>query len=240
MVEVNSVPLVAYDLYRFYHAGDDETLALRGVSLAVAAGETVVISGPSGSGKSTLLSCLAGLDDPDGGSVRVNGKQMSRRPERDRARLRNQFLGVIYQQWNLLSHLTVAQNVAVVRALAQRQPREDRQERGRLGRLDGLVPVRELLDSLAIGHRSDAYPATLSGGEAARAALAVALAAQPVALIADEPTGELDRDTEATVLDVLTDQAHRGLAVVVASHSRSVEGRADRVLRLHDGSVVTP
>lgn len=226
---MTGLPLVAYDLYRFFHSGDTETLALRGVSLAVAAGETVAISGPSGSGKSTLLSCLAGLDDPDGGLVRVNGEQLSRRPEQARARLRNRYLGIVYQQWNLLGHLTVAQNLAVVRAVADhrtswRHPGSRRAD-------------RELLDALGIGHRAHAYPGTLSGGESARAALAVALTAQPVALIADEPTGELDSDSEATVLDLLAAQAGRGLAVVVASHSPAVEHRADRVVRLRDGMV---
>lgn len=222
-------PLVARDLYRFYHAGDTETLALRGISLAVAAGETVVIAGPSGSGKSTLLSCLAGLDDPDGGLVRVNGEQLSRQPERVRARLRNRYLGIVYQQWNLFSHLTVAENVAVVHAVADARP-SWRHPGGR-------VADRELLDALGIGTRASAYPATLSGGETARAALAVALAARPVALIADEPTGELDSDTEAAVLDLLAEQSDRGLAVVVASHSPAVARRADRVLELRDGQV---
>lgn len=226
---MSDLPLAANDLYRFFHSGDTETLALRGVSLAVAAGETVVISGPSGSGKSTLLSCLAGLDDPDGGLVRINGEQLSRRPEQARARLRNRYLGIVFQQWNLLGHLTVAQNLAVVRAVADY--RTYRRQPG------SLRAGRDLLDALDIGHRAHAYPATLSGGEAARAALAVALAVQPVALIADEPTGELDSDSEATVLDLLAAQADRGLAVVVASHSPAVAHRADRVVRLRDGMV---
>jgi len=228
---MTNLPLVASHLYRFFHSGDSETLALRGVSLAVAAGETVVISGPSGSGKSTLLSCLAGLDDPDGGLVRVNGEQLSRRPEQVRARLRNRYLGVVYQQWNLLGHLTVVQNLAVVRAIAKY--RTSARRRG------SRVADGELLDTLGIGDRAHAYPATLSGGESARAALAVALAAQPLALIADEPTGELDSDSEARVLDLLAAQASHGLAVVVASHSPAIEHYADRVVRLRDGMVAT-
>lgn len=226
---MSALPLAAYDLYRFYHTGDTETLALRGVSLAVSAGETVVISGPSGSGKSTLLSCLAGLDDPDGGSVRINGELLSRRPERAKARLRNRYLGIVYQQWNLLWHLTVAENIAVVRAVADHPTS---------GRHPGLRAAdRDLLEALGIGDRAHAYPATLSGGESARAALAVALAAEPLALIADEPTGELDHYTEAAILDLLTEQARRGRAVVMASHSPAVERRADRILHLRDGMV---
>ena len=218
------LPLVGYDLYRFFHAGDSETLALRGVSVAIGAGELVAVVGPSGSGKSTLLSCLAGLDDPDGGSVQIHGELLSRRPEKVRAQLRNQYLGVIYQQWNLLSHLTVAQNLALVQQLAVRR------------RLAAALPdPGELLADLGIGRQADAYPMTLSGGEAARAALAVAVATGPVVLLADEPTGELDRDTEAAVLDLLAGRARAGVAVLVASHSPAVAQRADRVLRMRDG-----
>ena len=226
---MTALPLAGYDLYRFYHAGATETLALRGVSLAVDAGEIVAVAGPSGSGKSTLLNCLAGLDDPDGGMVRVAGEQLSRRPERARARIRNRHLGIMFQQWNLLNHLTVAENVAVVHALADE--RSSWRHPGTRG------ADRELLDRLGINHRAHAYPTTLSGGEAARAALAVALAADPVALIADEPTGELDSHTETMVLDLIAEQARCGLAVVIASHSRAVAARANQVLQLRDGRI---
>src|SRR4051794_15107199 len=105
--------LAAESLYRFFHAGDDETLALQGVSLTVGRGEVVAVTGPSGSGKSTLLNVLAGLDEPDGGMVRVDGERLSRRGEEVRARLRARLLGVLYQQANLVSHLSVADNVAL-------------------------------------------------------------------------------------------------------------------------------
>jgi putative ABC transport system ATP-binding protein len=119
--------LEAERLYRFYHAGDDETLALRGVSLSVAAGELVAITGPSGSGKSTLLNCLAGLDEPDGGQVRIDGERLSRRPEAERARMRAGSIGLLYQQANLVGHLSVAGNVALAQHLngeadAERRP----------------------------------------------------------------------------------------------------------------------
>src|SRR5204863_5874604 len=110
--------LAAESLYRFYHAGDDETLALQGVSLAVETGEVVAVTGPSGSGKSTLLGCLAGLDDPDGGTVRVVGERLSRRPEEERARLRARHIGIVYQQANLIGHLSVTGNVKVARRLS--------------------------------------------------------------------------------------------------------------------------
>src|SRR5260370_40579052 len=164
MVGVTST-LDAHNLYRFYHAGDDETLALRGVSLAVDAGELVAVRGPSGSGKSTLLACLAGLDEPQGGMVRVEGEQLSRRSEEARAAIRARRIGVLFQNANLLDHLTVAENVRVARQLA-----------------DGATvagTVSELLDELGIGDRARARPSELSGGELARPALPVATATQP-------------------------------------------------------------
>jgi putative ABC transport system ATP-binding protein len=117
-VDGMTAALQADDLYRFFHAGEDETLALRGVSLQVDAGELVAVTGPSGSGKSTLLACLAGLDEPDGGRVHIGGELISRRPEEERAVVRARRIGLLFQQENLVGHLTVAQNLAVARALA--------------------------------------------------------------------------------------------------------------------------
>lgn len=213
----------ACDLYRFYHTGDEEVLALRGVTLQVRAGEMVAVVGPSGSGKSTLLACLAGLDDPDGGRVYMGGSRISRVGERERARLRAGSLGVLLQSGNLLAHLSVAGNVNLARRLV-----------GRPGR----TPVNDLLRGLGIQARAAALPATLSGGELARAGLAVALANDPPALLADEPTGELDTSSECEVADLLADHAKRGLAVVVVTHSTALAERADRVITLSDGKVV--
>ena len=218
-----SVALAAQDLYRFFHSGDEETLALRGVTLRLDAGEFVAVMGPSGSGKSTLLACLAGLDDPDGGMVHVGGEAMSRRPEPQRAALRARSIGMLFQSNNLFDHLTVADNVRLVRALAGRRTRHDGDD---------------LLTRLGLGPRAGAYPSQLSGGESSRAGLAVALANDPSVIVADEPTGELDSATAATVLDELCRQADRGTAVVVVTHSPAVADRADRVVRLADGRVV--
>lgn len=211
----------ARSLYRFFRAGDDETLALRGVSLTVAAGEFVVVVGPSGSGKSTLLSCLAGLDEPDGGAVLVEGARMSHQPEQVRAGIRARRIGFLAQSVNLFGHLTVSGNVSFVRALATNHGR----------------PREALLESVGLARRAGAYPAELSGGESARAGLAVALANDPAVVLADEPTGELDAATEASVLDLLVAAARSGTAVVVASHSAAVAAVADRVVRLDDGRV---
>ena len=158
----------ASDLYRFFHVGDDETLALRGVSLAVDAGDVVAITGPSGSGKSTLLACLAcraGLDEPDGGMVRVLGATLSRRSEQERARIRARSIAMLFQSLNLIQHLTVMGNVLLAQSLA--------------GTRDA-TRAAQLVDFVGLAARAEAYPSTLSGGEAARAGLAVALANRAV------------------------------------------------------------
>ena len=226
-VATTSTALDARNLYRFFHAGDDETLALRGVSLAVERGELVAVTGPSGSGKSTLLACLAGLDDPDGGAVHIDGELMSRRAEPARAALRARSIGMLFQSNNLLDHLTVRANVALTRQLVRAGDRSDADS------------VDELLDRLGIAGRARAYPSQLSGGEAARAGLAVALVNRPPVLLADEPTGELDSVTAAIVLDELCRHAEAGSAVVVVTHSAAVADRAERVVRLRDGQVVS-
>jgi putative ABC transport system ATP-binding protein len=210
--------LEARDLYRFFHAGDDEVQALRGVSLTVRPGEVVAVVGPSGSGKSTLLSCLTGLDEPDGGVVHVHGERLSRRPEPERAALRARHVGVLFQSGNLLPHLTVAANVAVARRLAGR-----------------TASGNDVLDRLGVGALRDAVPGALSGGEAVRAGLAVALANDPGILVADEPTAEVDGVAEARIVDLLREIAANGTAVLVATHSATVASAADRVETLTDG-----
>ncbi|MEV7379567.1 ABC transporter ATP-binding protein [Streptomyces lydicus] len=212
--------LSARSLYRFFRAGEEETFALQGVGLEVGRGETVAVTGPSGSGKTTLLNCLAGLDEPDGGTVRIAGERLSHRPERERAGIRARHIGVLFQSGNLLDHLSVRDNVALVQRLAPSRSR---------------VPAQELLDRVGIGGRAGALPGELSGGEAARAGLAVALANAPDVLLADEPTGEVDAETERRLLDLLREHTAGGTAVVVVTHSRAVAGAADRVLRLRDG-----
>ena len=216
--------LRARELYRFYRVGDEETLALRGVSLAVHGGKLVTVAGPSGSGKSTLLACLAGLDEPDGGSVYIRETRISHRPENERSALRARHIGTLFQSANLLEHLTVRRNLELVQRIA------------RAGNRAGARPsVDALLDAVGLIRRSGARPSELSGGEAVRAGLAVALANNPDVLVADEPTGELDGKTEADVLRLIRDQADRGTAVIVASHSAAVAAMADEVIQLKDG-----
>ena len=212
----------AIDLYRFYHAGDDETLALRGVSLVVQPGELVAVMGPSGSGKSTLLACLAGLDDPDGGVVHVKGERLTRRDEADRALRRAKLIGVLLQSGNLIDHLSIAENIQIARTLA-----------GGGGR-----SPHELLAAVGLPNKASARPSRLSGGEAARAGLAVALAGDPVVLLADEPTGEVDHLNEHVIVELLLAEAARGTAVLVMTHSSRLAAAATRVLHLDDGRLV--
>ena len=210
----------AKELYRFYHAGEDETAALRGVNLAIDGGEFVAIMGPSGSGKSTLLACLAGLDEPDGGHVEVLGSRMSRRPETARAAIRARTIGVLLQSANLFEHLTVEANIRLPMLLAGKQDR---------------AAINRLLDEVGLKERRYTFPSQLSGGESARAGLAVALAVNPLILIADEPTAEVDSDTETMLLDHLTRRRNLGTAIIVATHSTSIAQRATRVLHIKDG-----
>ena len=221
-LSVTSPILEAVDLYRFYHVGDDETLALRGVSLRLYPNEIVAVTGPSGSGKSTLLACLAGLDEPDGGSVRIAGEVMSRRPEAERAALRARKVGMLFQSGNLLDHLSVEQNVLLAQRLA--------------GSVDSKR-VAALLAEVGLADRAGAAPITLSGGETARAGLAVALANNPVVILADEPTGELDEVTSTRIMELLRRHSLAGAAILIVTHNPTVAAIADREISLLDGQV---
>ena len=215
--------LEANELYRFYHSAVSETAALRGVSLAVRPGEMIAVMGPSGSGKSTLLSCLAGLDEPDGGHVNIAGERLTRRTEAERAKFRARHIGILLQAGNLFEHLTVGDNIRLQMRLARRP--------------EGRT-VRELLGAMGISGREGAVPGELSGGETARAGLAVALAAAPDVLLADEPTAEVDLVTEEAIIDILAGRSANGGATLVVTHSAAVARRADRVLHLRDGKIV--
>ena len=215
--------LQAFDLYRFYHTGEEETLALRGVSIHVEAGEIVVVMGPSGSGKSTLLACLVGLDEPDGGHVELMGKRLTRRPEAERAAIRAAEIGVMLQSRNLFDHLSVDENMRLQMRLARNFDKK---------RLSTLI------DLVGLTKRRYARPSQLSGGEAARAALAVALSTMPKVLLADEPTGEVDIETEKHILQILEDRRQAGGATLIATHSDALAKHADRIINILDGRTV--
>ena len=218
--------LEAVGLYRFFHVGDEETIALRGVDLDVAAGELCALQGPSGSGKSTLIACLAGLDDPDGGAVTLMGERISRRPEGQRARIRARHVGLMTQGGNLFEHLSFRDNVQLALALALAAGRGDVHE-----------SADRALADLDIAALADALPATLSGGQYARAGLAVALAPAPPVLICDEPTAEVDTVSEARIIARLRTACRDGAGVLVATHSAAIAASADRVIHIKDGRI---
>jgi putative ABC transport system ATP-binding protein len=215
--------LEAIDLYRFFHAEEEETLALRGVSIQVHTGEIVAVMGPSGSGKSTLMACLAGLDIPDGGHVALMGKRITRISESERSAIRAAEMGILLQSGNLFSHLTVEENIQLQMRLA--------------GKSDS-GKVSKLLEMVGLSHRGGANTSQLSGGEAIRAGLAVALSTDPHILFADEPTGEVDAETEQQILQLLDDRRKQGGATLVVTHSEELAKYADRVVRLEDGRVI--
>lgn len=212
----------AEELYRFYHRGDDEVKALRGAHLTLEAGEIVALVGPSGSGKSTLLHCLAGLDEPDGGTVRVKDRVMTRRPEREKSQLRSEAMGVMRQKDNLFAHLTVFENAMLAQQLAGR---------------NHAAWVTEIFRQAGLADRTSSLPPQLSGGERARAGLAVAMASKPKILLLDEPTGEVDEKTEEAILQLLAAYRDEGGGIVVATHNPAIAHLATKTLTMKDGKI---
>ena len=207
-------------------SGDRTLTVLDGVSLDVAAGETVAVAGPSGSGKSTLLGLIGGLDAPTSGTIVVAGMEVTRLGEAALARFRRETLGYVFQSYHLIPTLTALENVLL--------PHELNAE----ARESGLARARELLRSVGLGDRMDHYPVQLSGGEQQRVALARAMALDPPLLLADEPTGNLDSATGAAVVDLLFAlNRERGTTLLLVTHDEALAHRADRVVSLRDGRV---
>ncbi len=209
-----------------FGAGERAVAALRGVDLAIPRGEFLAVMGPSGSGKSTLLHLLAGLRRPTTGSVRVGDVELSALGEDDAARFRRRHVGVVFQFFNLVPTLTLAQNVALPLLLEGQ-------------RLRALAPrVEELLAALRLAHRRNHALFDLSGGEVQRVAIARALFARPELLLADEPTGALDTRTAAETLDLLESAGRReGMTLVLMTHDAAAAARADRRIHLRDGAI---
>lgn len=216
----------AKDLFHIYRETQVETVALRGAELVLRAGSWTSLMGPSGSGKSTLVHVMAGLLEPSGGAVFIDGHDITRMPDIERTRTRRRLIGLILQRDNLHPRLDVASNVALPLQLDGRSRSEIRARVEQLLRQVGLFEMRRRA------------PNQLSGGEAQRAAIAVALAPRPRLLIADEPTGELDEETAETVLDLLDDaRSEEGTAILTVTHNPLVAEHADFRFRMRDGVI---
>jgi len=217
--------LVASNLQKEYPSGTGTLAVLRNVSFSVPQGSLVAIVGPSGSGKTTLLGLLAGLDVPSSGSVSLDGVDITHMSEDERARLRGEKVGFIFQTFQLIPTLTALENVQV--------PLELRGEDGAVQR------AQELLERVGLGGRTDHFPSQLSGGEQQRVAIARAFSNSPKILFADEPTGNLDGSTGARIVELLeTLNRTSGSTVVIVTHDMTLAERAGRVIRLRDGAVI--
>jgi putative ABC transport system ATP-binding protein len=222
---MTGAPVAVRDLTKGFRSGDKEIVAVDDVTLAVAAGGVVALTGPSGSGKSTLLHLIGAIDRPDSGTVEVGGQEISTLRRRELVAYRRT-VGFVFQRYHLLPALTALDNV-----LAPVLPYKVD--------FDRVARARELLAAVGLADRADTLPARLSGGEQQRVAIARALVGRPTLLLADEPTGNLDPTTSAEILDLLLGlRDEYGMTIVVATHERQVAARCDRMVRLRAGRVV--
>ena len=226
--EVESI-LEANALYHVYDskAEDGNVVALRGLHVKVKPGEAVAIVGPSGSGKSTLLKCLGGLMKPSAGNVSLDGKNMTRLTGQELILLRQKTVSFIFQEGNLLPHLSALDNVAQPLRHQKVSPKEAKRR------------AQELLEELGIGHRAKGLPSTLSGGEQQRVAIARAMVAKPRIMLAAEPTGNLDSVTgEKVIKSLFQSAADANAALVLVTHDANLAAQCSRVLHIEDGGIV--
>lgn len=214
-----------HDVYKIYKMGDTEVRALDGVTLDFAEGEYAAIMGPSGSGKSTLLNLLGCLDRPSTGSYVVGGQDVSEMTDDELSDIRSRYLGFIFQSYNLIPQLTVLENIEVP---LYYQGRHEDESRAR---------AVELAEAVGLGDRLHHRPNELSGGQQQRAAIARSLANNPLVLLADEPTGNLDSHTEAEILELMDKLNAEGKTIIVVTHDDHVADRASRIVRMKDGRV---
>ena len=214
------------DVSKWYQMGEVRVTALDGIDLTVEKGEFVVVLGPSGSGKTTLLNVVGALDTPSGGTVQINGTNLSKCSRGQQFKFRRETVGFIFQTFNLFPSLTALENVQFVLDV--------------VGKKNGSMKLAaQALESVGLGERRHHFPHQLSGGEQQRVAIARALAKAAPVLLADEPTGELDFRTGVQILDLLKQQAAAGKAVIAVTHNREIARAADRVVELRDGEVAS-
>ncbi len=219
MLQLNGV-------YKTLQSGDRVLEVLKPLDLQVPGGQVLAIMGPSGSGKSTLLGLIAGLDSPTGGSIAIDGPEITGLGEDDLALLRGQKIGIVFQSFNLIPNLTAAENVALPLELADYDG-------------DALARARELLAAVGLAERTHHYPVQLSGGEQQRVALARAFAPRPQLLLADEPTGNLDTATGHAIIELMLGlNKEQGTTLVLVTHDPELAALADRTVHLRDGRIV--
>lgn len=215
------------DIYKIYSDGDSEIRALDGVSLSVEKGEFVAIVGSSGSGKSTCMNIVGCLDIPTSGEYFLNGIDVSTMDEKSLAHVRNKEIGFIFQQYNLISKLTVLENVEL--PLLYRGVKAS----------ERVQMAKKALERVGLGDRGDKYPSQLSGGQQQRVSIARALAGDPPLILADEPTGALDSRTGREVLEFLKQLNKEGTTIVLITHDNSIADEIKRVVRIQDGKIIS-
>jgi putative ABC transport system ATP-binding protein len=221
----NHIVLRAQGIGKTVKSGDSDLVILREIDLAVTPGEVIAVVGASGSGKSTLLALLAGLDTPSAGSVTIEGADLFSLDEDRRAELRGRSVGFVFQSFQLLPSLTALENVMLPLELS--------------GREDAEAMAREMLERVGLGERLQHYPKHLSGGEQQRVALARAFVVRPKLLFADEPTGSLDADSGAAVIDLLFQMNREfGTTLILVTHDEQLASKCQRVVRLAAGRIV--
>jgi putative ABC transport system ATP-binding protein len=216
------------DVVKSYPSSAGDFVAIGGLDLDIAQGDFVAIVGRSGSGKTTLLNLLAGIDRPTSGAVRVANADLGSMSESDLAAWRGRNVGLVFQFFQLLPTLTVAENVMLPMDFAKKIPVRERRDR-----------AQRLLEQMGVGNQADKVPATLSGGQQQRVAIARALANDPPVLLADEPTGNLDSQTSEAVLQLFAGQSANGRTIVVVTHEHDIRSIAGREVTLTDGRIVS-
>jgi putative ABC transport system ATP-binding protein len=218
--------LRAVGLRKYYGRDDGLVRAVDAIDLDVAAGETLSVMGPSGCGKSTLLHLLGGIDRPNDGELWLNSRRIDHLSERSLARLRRQEIGFVFQAFHLMDELTAQENVELPALLAGQSPRRARQR------------ARDLLEQVGLSDRANHLPSALSGGQRQRVAIARAIANEPLVVLADEPTGNLDSAATLEVLRLFEQMHSWGLTLVLVTHDERVAATADRLITMRDGSFV--